>query len=119
MLSRKFRVKRQSFRDLIKKGRVFHCEIFTIRYSKAIHSTPRFGVVVPKSVSKSAAARNLLKRRMWACIAENQADIIPGLDIVFFMKKNSNTVSFSNLERQFSVALNTSKLTNRSFLHNR
>ena len=112
MLARKFRVKREMFPALTKKGTVFHEPSMTVRFLKQAESFSRFGVVVPKSVSRKASARNLLKRRLWSCIQENQARIVPSFDIVFFMKKGSEKLAFSDLKIVFSEILK--KFENRT-----
>jgi ribonuclease P protein component len=74
MLKKSLRLDRTLMKDLGPRPRLFHTEHFMLRTAPSPLG-PRLGISVSKKVSKSAVARNRLRRRAYAAVAE----LIPGL----------------------------------------
>jgi ribonuclease P protein component len=62
---------------------------FSLKFKKNDLPHSRFGVVVSKTIDKSAVGRNLLKRRLRSCLEENLEEIKPGYDLLFIVSKGA------------------------------
>jgi len=96
MLPRKFRLKRESFEGVIKKGKRLDAGAFTIIYIPGGNGALG-GVVVPKKVCSKASVRNMLKRRLRAVLLEFLRTSPKG-QYVLFAKKGVENVSFTALQ---------------------
>ena len=75
MLKKKARLPRKEF---VFRGReAARTDCFSLKTRKSIAGSSRIGIVVGKSVAKSAARRNFLKRQLRALIAKGAR---PGVD---------------------------------------
>ena len=100
MLPRKNRIKRALFEEIIEKSRVLHGNYFTLRLYKKSEGEPQFTVVVSKKIAKTAAKRNLLKRRVRAAIQSLIKDIKKPIAGVFFLKKEITTAKFIDVKEE-------------------
>lgn len=67
MLPRTQRITTRLFTDIVQKGSAFHAPLFSIRVKKAQNKS-RFGVSVPKKVTKTAVLRNKIRRRIYSSL---------------------------------------------------
>lgn len=109
MLARRFRVRKEEFDSIIKKGGYYQSPFFTVRYLPTTEKT-NFAVVVSKIVSNSAVVRNKTKRRVWDLISRNQGIFKDGFNIVFFTKKNIDKEGYERLEKNFIELIKKSRL---------
>jgi len=70
----------------------------------------RFAVVVGTKVSKKAVVRNRLKRQVRAIVQENIPKIVPGHDILLFMKKEILEKDFFSIEEQVLQSFKKARL---------
>ena len=68
MLKKPLRLNRTLVKDLLDSRRSFHTEHFLLRTADS-PTGPRIGVSVSKKVSKSAVARNRVRRRAYAAVS--------------------------------------------------
>lgn len=89
--------KKADFDRVWKQGQSFFLKELGVK--KSLNGLPnsRFGFVVSTKVSKLAVTRNLLKRRLRSIIAENVELILPGLDIVVFVRPGAPKLNFDEL----------------------
>ena len=64
-------------------------QFFVLKVTKNDRSYSRFGFSVSKKTDKRATARNRIKRQVRVFVEENLDKIIPGLDILFVIKKEA------------------------------
>jgi ribonuclease P protein component len=97
MLPKAKRLSQKEVPLVSKDGYFFSFPYFSVRSLKnPIH--PKYAVVVGKSVAKHAVGRNTLRRRIYTLIGDTlKKNPIP-YSLVFFMKKGSGAVSFTELE---------------------
>ncbi|MSU55488.1 MAG: hypothetical protein EXS46_03050 [Candidatus Taylorbacteria bacterium] len=101
MLPSKQKVNKELFGLLMKTGRSFHSDIFSLRVSPSPdHSTSRFSVVVQKKVEKEATLRNRAKRRVYPIIKGLWKEVKPGLLGGIFLKKKITTYSTEVLRKE-------------------
>lgn len=100
------KVSKELFKILLKTGRFYQSESFSVRtffYPKLSHS--RFSVVVSKKVEKTSVRRNLLKRRLYAILAPFLLEVKAGTVCAFFVKKNFSEKSWLELETETNNVL--------------
>jgi ribonuclease P protein component len=66
MLSKKTRIPRTLFSELIRSPKYANSANFSLRFAPLTSPTPRIGVSVSKKVSKSAVDRNTVRRRVYS-----------------------------------------------------
>lgn len=98
MLPKKNRADKKAIEEIFKKGKVLQSPILTFRFliSSANKNPqpriPRISIVVPKTVSKKAVDRNLLRRRGYE-VLEKYLNVFPVEIIgVFVFKKYSDDI---------------------------
>lgn len=94
MLSKKKRVSRALFDELLKKGKFFDFEYFSIKVFRPNKTEQRFSVVVSKKVSKKAVLRNSIRRLFYRAISENIKILPTEVVLGIFVKKNSIELNF-------------------------
>jgi ribonuclease P protein component len=111
MLKKPYRIrKNKEFRKVFSGRGLYHCDPFTIKYTKNDLGISRFGFVVSLKVSKLAPKRNTLKRRMREIMRMNIGAVKDSYDIVFIIKKNAINYSYKDLENKVLSALSMSHL---------
>lgn len=108
MLSKKRKVKREIFRDVLLRGKSFHSALFTLRIffdKKNSAALTRFSFVVSQKIARKATVRNELKRRGYAIIRKNISKIKLGYVCVFFLKKHFIESSIDGLEKEIIMVL--------------
>lgn len=104
MLKKTFRLPAQTRFD---HPSSFHLSSFSLLIQKNGLLYTRFGFVVSKKVDKRAVVRNTVKRQLRSCIEALQADIAPGFDMLFVIKKAAVTQSTKVLGSQVQAFLQT------------
>ncbi len=89
MLSNQNRLRLDSdFKRVKEKGSLFQSEDFALAvYDRGETGDSRFGFVVSTKISKSAVARNGIKRALRASVVELLPKIKKGVDVVFLVKQ--------------------------------
>ncbi|MBP9711605.1 MAG: ribonuclease P protein component [Candidatus Pacebacteria bacterium] len=90
MLPKKSRVSKDEIALIFKNGRFINSPNLTFKYIiQKGQSTPKIAFIVPKTTSKKAVSRNLLRRRGYV-VLKNYFDQIPHpMTGVFIFNKNS------------------------------
>jgi ribonuclease P protein component len=70
---------------LMKKGKTVYFLLFIIKYKQNLLPFSRFVVVVSTKVSKKAAKRNLVKRRIREIIRHNLPKLVKGFDVAIIV----------------------------------
>lgn len=110
MLPKKRRVDKNSFKRLFKEGKTIKSEFFTLKIRYTDSNLSKFSVIVPVSVEKMATGRNKLKRRGRSVLLKNMDSIKRGLEMLVFLKKESNELKFADFERSLVSLLEKSGL---------
>lgn len=71
-----------------KNAKTLHTDLLLIKYQKNNLTISRFGFVVSKKISKSAVARNRIKRVIRRVIEENLDRISPGYDMLLILRND-------------------------------
>ena len=99
MLSKKQRIGRKEFMEIISRGRRYnstHLTLYLLKEANAGNSV--FSFSASKKVSKKATSRNTLRRRGYSVINKILKKIKPGYKCFFLFKNNSSNPNFSILE---------------------
>ena len=84
MLSQKYRLTRKKdFEKIFKKGKKLKEDFLILAIAKNNLNRARFGFIVSQKVSKKAAIRNKIKRRLREITQTKLNKIQKGIDIVF------------------------------------
>lgn len=112
MLSPKNRLRLDSdFKRVKDKGKLFQSNTFAIAvFERDDTDDPRFGFVVSTKISKSAVARNGIKRGLRAAVAELVTNVKRGVDIVFLVKSSILQESRENLLKEVERSMKSAKL---------
>lgn len=108
---------KKDFARVFKQGRRASFDPFQIVYcvraepadesSEVDEGMPRFGVVISKKTEKSAAKRNLVRRRVKEVLRSLIPTITPSnLDVVFLLSSNAVTLPFARLKEEITTGLN-------------
>ena len=104
MLSANLRLRaRADFNKCYSKGSTGRGKYITVKSTPNNKSHIRLGVVVSKKVSKSAVARNRIRRRISAIVRENIDNKMP-VDIVIIANNQSLEASFTDLNNDINKA---------------
>ncbi|MDD5050589.1 MAG: ribonuclease P protein component [Candidatus Pacebacteria bacterium] len=99
MLTRKQRISRVIFADVLKKGAWYHSPHLTLRVlALSSQLKSRFAVSVSKKVARKAVTRNLLKRRLFSVLQSVLEETRPDSNGIFFFKKGGAEISFKVLK---------------------
>lgn len=83
MLARKYRISSDQF-PRVTRGKIFMNESFRIIFfSDETLVLPRFAVIVPKKVAKTAVARNRLRRKIYALLESSVSETKNGFISIF------------------------------------
>lgn len=100
MLSKKHRIDKKLFGEILKKGKNYNSDLISLKIAPCAGSNPLFGFVVSKKTAKKAVARNKLKRRGRHIAKKHLASFKKGAANIIFFKKGSETLKFSDLEEK-------------------
>ncbi len=109
MLKRTERIRRHDF-GKVALGRASHTPLFTIRalpVEGELGASKQFSVVVSKKVAKTAVARNALRRKVYAALAESGP--CRG-HAIFYMKPEALQASYETMRTVIGQALKSSHI---------
>jgi ribonuclease P protein component len=120
MLSKKNRLNKATVDQIFKTGRFFNSPNLTFKYiSIKDQKNSTFSFITPKTSSKSAVKRNLLRRRGYAVLKNKISSLPAGITGVFLFDKKSlalfgglkkkNYNPNLNLETEIDIILNKLK----------
>lgn len=82
MLSKRNRLPKISFENVLKNGRGFRKDLIFIKVLPNVSGHNRFGFLVTKKVSKKAVIRNKVKRRLREAVRKLLPKTKKGIDVV-------------------------------------
>ncbi|TSD03170.1 MAG: hypothetical protein Athens071416_231 [Parcubacteria group bacterium Athens0714_16] len=94
----KNRVDKKLFEEVFKKGKILKGKYFLLRFFRIGKDQKKFTFVVPSSVLKSAAKRNLFKRRGKYVLNLNKNKINSGIAMIFIFNKDSLKAKFEEIK---------------------
>jgi len=116
MLPKKNRADKKTIEKIFKEGRFVSSSNLTLKFIKGNKDIKQISFITPKTASKKAVVRNLLRRRGYSVLKRYFKDIPSGFvgAIVFGKKstsvfagiKNKNYNPISNLENEIKNILN-------------
>ncbi len=104
MLSKKHRINKELFKEVFSGGRSFHFKFISLKIAKNKEKEMRFAFVAPVKTAKKAVDRNKLKRRTRYITAKHLSSFAGGASIIVFLKKGSEKLKFSELEKELLTA---------------
>ncbi len=111
MLAKSYRLtKKKDFDFLFRKGRSFKEGFLILRFVSAKIESCRFGIVVSQKISKKAAVRNKIKRRIRAVIEPLSPKINKKADIVFLALPGLETKDFREIKETIEKLFKKAKL---------
>jgi len=115
MLPKKNRADRKSVERIFKEGRYVNSNNLTLKFIQIESAYPQISFVVPKTVSKKAVIRNLLRRRGYAVLKPYLGVFPVGFTGVFLFGKKSKDIfsgrknkirnPIQNLENEIKIIL--------------
>ena len=87
MLEKKLRIKRSDFDRIYKKGRYINADVFYIKFFPNRRDFSQFAVTVSTKISKSAVARNWIRRNIYDAVKANLVYLPKGHFIIVSIKK--------------------------------
>jgi len=104
-VKRNFRLTRtRDFSRIKKEGKSKHHKLAVLVFISNNKEYSRAAFVASKAVG-NAVTRNLVKRRMKACVADSWSNIKSGWDLVFYARTAGAIASYNNLREAISVLL--------------
>ncbi|MCD6576762.1 MAG: ribonuclease P protein component [Anaerolineaceae bacterium] len=109
-MKRNFRLtKARDFTHIKKEGRTRHHKFVVLVFIPNNMEYSRAAFVASKSVG-NAVIRNLVKRRMKACIANSWNNVKPGWDMVFYAKATAAMAGYNDLQKAVSSLISKAGL---------
>jgi ribonuclease P protein component len=110
MIGKEFKIRKsQQYNNVYQNGRKFTSKYLIIFLLENNLKTNRYGIVTSKRIG-NAVIRNKAKRRLRALIAEKQAELKQGYDIVLVCRPLISRVSYRLLKNDFSILLRKSRI---------
>ena len=96
-MKKRFRITRSKDFDLVKEnGAVLYHPLLVLAYAQRINLPSRMSAIASKSVGK-AVTRNLIKRRIRACLNSRMKNIKFGWDLVFFSRTRITEATYEEI----------------------
>ena len=105
MLSKKKRITKNTFQNIMDKGTIVHGSFFLLRYIK--QDFPQYAIVVPKKIAKTAVKRNSLRRKGYNILRFYDLKSNAG---IFFYKKEALGVSLLDIKKDIDFVLKKAKI---------
>ncbi len=102
MLKKNLRLDQKAFAKVLKNGRRMEENGLSVKFLPNRLNHPRFGLVLSKKVLKLATDRNLLRRQIFEIIQANLAENQINFDIIFLLRHDLSTKTFTELKTIFS-----------------
>lgn len=116
MFPKKNRVEKKLVEKIFKEGEFLNSPNLTLKFIKKETKIPQFSFIAPKTVSKRAVDRNLLRRRGYSALRKHihlfpkniaGAFIFGKKSLGFFGGRKNKTINpFKNLENEIEKILN-------------
>ena len=94
----------RDFARVKKEGKTRHHKFVVLAFIQNNMEYSRAAFVASKAVG-NAVTRNLIKRRMKACVADSWSNVKSGWDLVFYARTAGTIASYNNLREAISVLL--------------
>jgi len=94
----------KDFTRVKKEGKSRHHKLAVLVFIPNNMEYSRVAFVASKTVG-NAVTRNLVKRRMKACVADSWSNVKLGWDLVFYARTAGTLASYNNLQEAISVLL--------------
>jgi len=105
MLPKKNRINKKLFSEIFKNGKTIKGKACILKTSPCEKNQKKFAFVVPFSVSKNAAGRNLLRRRGKHIINTNKNNVPDGISIIFIFNKEASLLRYDDLKKDILLLL--------------
>jgi ribonuclease P protein component len=102
--------KEKDIERVYKKGKGFKEDFLILKTVKNDLTQSRFGFIVSQKVSKKAAVRNKVKRRLREIIKKYIEVIEPGFDILIITRSGAAEKSFLEIEKTLTKLFKRAKL---------
>src|SRR3989338_3372276 len=112
MLPSSLRIRRSLFKDIFKRGSVFHSKdlsLFVLKDKEAVKAS-LFSFSASKKVSKVAPKRNKLRRQGYSAVRTFLKEAIPGFLCVFVYKKTAGEASPHGIKSQIEFLLRKARI---------
>ena len=104
-MKRNFRLTQsRDFARVKKEGISNHHKLTVLVFLQNNKEYSRAAIVASKAVG-NAVTRNLVKRRMKACVANFWNNVKPGWDLIFYARTACTTASYNDLQEAISLLL--------------
>ncbi len=111
MLAKQYRLQKDKDLKLVfKNGKAFSAGFLFLKLKKNNLQVSRFGFIVGKRISKKAAIRNKIKRRLREIIRKNLDNIKSEFDIVIWVKPVIADKNYQEIEQDIKELLKKSRL---------
>ncbi|MFZ2149940.1 MAG: ribonuclease P protein component [Minisyncoccia bacterium] len=92
MLPKKNRADKKTVEAVFKEGKFINSPDFTFKFINTNTGSKKISIIVPKSVSKLAVKRNLLRRLGYSVLEKKLMDFPLGIQGVFVFKKYQDNI---------------------------
>ena len=96
--------KRKEFAYLYNNGKAEHSKHITLVYLPTKNRPLKIGFSVAKKIGK-AHTRNLVKRRMRACVRQFTSSMLDNYNVVFICKSGIDEISIKDMESQIKTLI--------------
>lgn len=111
MLSKKNRISnRHLINKLLRKGRIYQSDNFTVKYLPATSEDSKFAIVTSKKISKKAVVRNKLRRQITESIRLNINVLKSNIVAVLITKPSIVNLKYEELAHEIELFLNQDQL---------
>ena len=112
MLSKAFRLPAYLIPEVLKKGKRFYFDFFTLIVFKNKNECNQsfLAVITPKKIFKKAVLRNKIKRFVSEALTTSLFKIKPDYNVIFMAKKNIMGEKFASIKTEIEKSLMQAKL---------
>lgn len=114
MLKKAFRLKKEDFEKVYKRGRKLSSDYLFLKFLPNFQKNSRFAFVVPIAWSKKATRRNFFRRRMAEIVRALLSEIKPGYDFIFTLKKEPKERTILTLKADFQNLIKKGNLWSKN-----
>ncbi len=112
-MKKKYIVKKSTdFTDIIKNGRYYKTDYFTIYIKDNTLTNYRFGISVSKKIG-NAVTRNKIKRQMRMIIDNYKKNYQKGKDYIIIIKYSYISASFDQIQKVFENVIDNTNRINK------
>lgn len=118
MILKNNRISKKDFDLIMKKGRIFNSDLFSLKIFKNVENKGFFGykvsIVVSKKLAKTAVKRNKIRRRVYSVLNKELLKKTKNFDnknlfLIFFAKNGSEKATFEDQKNDIIKLLKNSK----------